>query len=146
MKAHFKPSKLAILCGVAMASLTCNLVAQTPTPTPAADAGKSAEGPRAGKAGKHGAHKLAQSLNLSDDQKVKVDPILEKAKSDAKAIKADESLSKKQKHEQLESLRQTTNQQLQAVLTPEQFQKFQQIRAEHKAARGKGETSSVPTT
>ena len=75
-----------------------------------------------------------------------MDPILEKAKSDAKAIKADESLSKKQKHEQLESLRQTTNQQLQAVLTPEQFQKFQQIRAEHKAARGKGETSSVPTT
>ena len=143
MKAQYKHNKLAILCGVALASLTCNLVAQTNAP--AATDGKASESTRGDKAGKHGG-KLMKELNLTDEQKTKVAPILEKAKSDAKAIRDNDSLAKKQKHEQMEALRQTTNTQLQAVLTAEQFQKFQQIRAEHKAARGKGTAPSVPTT
>jgi periplasmic protein CpxP/Spy len=138
------PNKLALLCGVALASLTCNLVAQT-TP-PSAPAGNSGECPRGGKAGKHGGYKLIKELNLTDEQQAKVAPILEKAKADAKAIRADESLSKKQKHQQIEAVRQNTNQQLQAVLTPEQFQKFQEIRAEHKGKHGKGEKPSAPVT
>ena len=135
MNAQYKHNKLAILCGVALASLTCNLVAQTLPPAAPGEKG-----------GKHGEHKLVQALNLTGEQKAKVDPILEKARADAKAIRTDESLTKKQKHEQLAALRQTTNLQLQAVLTPEQFQKFQEIRAEHKGGHGKGETPSVPAT
>ncbi|MEI8313649.1 MAG: hypothetical protein WCH98_23110 [Verrucomicrobiota bacterium] len=144
MKAQYKHNKLAILCGVALASLTCNLVAQTNAP--AATDGKASESTRGDKAGKRGGNKILKALDLTDEQKAKVAPILEKAKSDAKAIKGNDSLAKKQKHEQMEALRQTTNTQLQAVLTAEQFQKFQQIRAEHKGARGKGTTPSVPTT
>jgi periplasmic protein CpxP/Spy len=132
------PNRLTILCGVAMASMACNLVAQTNPP--AAPSGNTAECPK----GKHQGGKLAQALGLSDEQKAKVAPILEKAKSDTKAIKADESLTKKQKHEQIEAIRQATQQQLQAVLTPEQFQKFQEIRAEHKGQRGQGGKVPAP--
>ena len=136
-------TKLTLFCGVALASLSCNLVAQTNAP--AAPAANSGEHPGDAKAVKH-AGTAMKELGLTDDQKAKVAPILEKAKADAKAIRADESLAKKQKHQQIEALRQATNQQLQAVLTPEQFQKFQAIRAEHKRSPGKGEKPPVPTT
>lgn len=85
------------------------------------------------------------ALNLSDEQKAKMAPVLEKAKSDAKAVRADQSLSKQQKRQQLQTLKQSTAQQLQAILTPEQFQKFQQIKSEHKAGRG-NEKPAAPTT
>jgi Spy/CpxP family protein refolding chaperone len=87
-----------------------------------------------------------QALNLSDEQKAKVAPILEKTKSDVQAIRANNSLSKQQKHEQIGTLRQSTAQQLQSILTPEQFQKFQQMKAEHKAGHEKGENASGPVT
>ena len=138
------PNKLILLCGVVVASLACNLVAQTNSP--AAPAGNGGGHNKADKAGKERGQKFLKELNLTDEQQAKVAPILEKAKADAKAIKADESLSKKQRHQQLEALHETTNQQLQAVLTPEQFQKLQQIRAEHKGKHGKGEAPSAPAT
>ena len=137
------PNPLTLLCGVALASLTCNLVAQTNAP--AAPSGTSGESPRGDKAGKQ--HKLLQALNLSEEQKAKVAPILQKARAAGEAIKADASLSKKQKHQQIGAVRQSTDQQLQAVLTPEQFQKFQQIRADRKGAHnGKGKKPSEPAT
>ena len=129
------PNKLILLCGAVVASLTCNLVAQTNPP--AAPAGNG---------GKHEGHKLLQTLNLTAEQKAKVAPILEKARADVKAIRSDASLSKQQKHQQLQAVRQNTSQQLQAVLTPEQFQKLQQIRAERKGAHGAGEQPSTPAT
>ena len=138
------PNKLIILCGAVVVSLICNLVAQTnPPAAPAGNGGGQHEG---GKAGKERGQKILKELNLTDDQKTKVAPILQKAKADVKAIRSDESLSKKQKHQQIEAVRQNTSQQLQAVLTPEQFQKFQEIRAEHKGSPGKGEKPAVPTT
>jgi len=138
------PNKLMFLCGAVVASLTCTLVAQTnPPAAPAGNGGGHHEG---GKAGKQKGQKLLQELNLTAEQQAKVAPILEKARADVKAIRSNESLSKKQKHEQLQAVRQNTDQQLQAVLTPDQFQKFQQIRAEHKAAHGNGEKPSVPAT
>jgi len=138
------PNKLILLCGAVVVSLTCNLVAQTNPP--AAPAGNGGGGAGGDKAGKHGEHKLLQALSLTAEQKAKVAPILEKARADVKAIRSDASLSKKQKHQQLQAVRQNTDQQLQAVLTPEQFQKFQAIRAEHKRSPGKGEKPPVPTT
>ena len=135
------PKKILFLCGAVVASLTCNLVAQTNAPSaPAGNGDGHQEG------GKQRGQKLLKELNLTDDQKAKVAPILQKAKADVKAIRADESLTKKQKHQQIEAVRQSTSQQLQAVLTPEQFQKFQAIRAEHKRSPGKGEKPAVPTT
>ena len=128
------PKKILFLCGAVVASLTCNLVAQTNAPSAPAGNGGGQHG--GGKAGKERGQRLLKELNLTDDQKAKVAPILQKAKADVKAIRADESLTKKQKHQQIEAVRQSTSQQLQAVLTPEQFQKFQQIRAEHKGAHG----------
>jgi Spy/CpxP family protein refolding chaperone len=69
---------------------------------------------------------------------------LAKAKSDAKAIRADQGFSKKQRRTQLEAIRANTEQQLQTALTPEQFQKFQELKAEHKPAHRKGGNSPVP--
>ncbi|MEI6492746.1 MAG: hypothetical protein WCO94_09385 [Verrucomicrobiota bacterium] len=131
------PNRLTFLCGVAMASMACTLVAQTNPPAAPAE---NAVHPK----GKHQGGKLVQELGLSDEQKAKVAPILEKAKSAAKAIKADESLTKKQKHEQIDTIRQTTQQQLQAILTPEQLQKFQDLRTERKGQRGHGGKGSAP--
>ena len=137
-------NKITLLCGVALASVACNLSAQTAGPNPSA-APAGTECPKAHKAGKQAGHKLMDALNLSDEQKAKMAPVLQKAKSDAKAVRADQSLSKQQKHQQLEALRQSTAQQLQAILTPEQFQKFQQLKSEHKAGHG-NENPAAPTT
>lgn len=134
------PTKIALLCGMVLTSLTCSMVAQTPP------AGNSTPCPKAAREGKPRGHKLLQALNLSDKQKAKVAPILEKTKSDVQAIRANSSLSKHQKHEQIETVRQSAEQQLQAVLTPEQFQKFQQMKAERKARQDKEEKASGPVT
>jgi len=137
-------NKLSLIGGAFLASLTCNLVAQT------ADAGSSpAPANSHKKCDKAGKPHPLERLNLTAEQKAKVRPILQKAREQVQALKADTNLDKKQKHQQIQSIRQNTAQQLKAILTPEQFQKFQEMREERKEQKGKpsnGGKAPAPAT
>ena len=80
--------------------------------------------------------KMAEKLNLTDDQKTQLKSIHQDAMTQAKAIKADTTLSKDQKKAKLKDLHEQTKTKTDAILTPEQQQKMQQMKANHKGKRG----------
>jgi len=74
---------------------------------------------------------MAKQLNLSQDQQNQLKPIFQAQHQQAKAIKSDTSLTPDQKKEKFQALRQDTMAKVNNVLTPEQQQEWQQIRAKH---------------
>jgi Spy/CpxP family protein refolding chaperone len=70
---------------------------------------------------------FAKMLNLTDDQKVKVKPILEARDKKMADLHADTALSLKDRQTQIQSLQEETTTQMKAVLTSEQFDKYQKI-------------------
>ena len=71
---------------------------------------------------------VVKQLNLSPEQKIKLMPILEDEAPKVEAIKANASLTNLQKMEQLGALHEQTNPQVQALLSPQQYEQLQQIR------------------
>lgn len=74
------------------------------------------------------AQAIAQQLNLTPQQKEKVLPILINEAPKVQAIKTDNSLSSMQKMQQLRAIHQQSDPQMKAILTPQQYQKLQEIR------------------
>ena len=74
---------------------------------------------------------LATRLQMSADQKTKVQQIFGDARQQLQALR-------KESEPRVNEIRQQTDQQLQQVLTAEQWQRFQQMRNETRARRGSG--------
>ena len=85
------------------------------------------------------AQAVAQQLNLTPEQKEKILPILAAEVPKVNAIKNDNSLTRVQKMEQVRAIHQQTDPQMKTILSPEQYQKLQQIRiqAVKNAAQGR---------
>ena len=81
---------------------------------------------RAGAASK--AEAIAQQLNLTPQQKIKILPILRDEMPKVNAIKNDNSLSKIQKVQRIRAIHQQTDPQMKAILTPVQYEKLKTIR------------------
>ena len=71
---------------------------------------------------------IAQQLDLTPQQKVKILPILTDEGPKVEGIKNDNSLSKVQKIQQIRAIHQQTDPQMKAILSQEQYQKLQAIR------------------
>ena len=76
------------------------------------------------------AQAVAQQLSLTSQQKEKILPILASEVPKLHAIKNNNSLSTVQKMQEVRALHQQTDPQMKAVLSPEQYQKLKQIRAQ----------------
>lgn len=74
------------------------------------------------------AQHMAEALGLSADQQAKIKAIHEQERAQIEALRADQSLSREQKMEKRKALRESTVQQVDAVLTPEQRPKAQAMR------------------
>jgi len=70
---------------------------------------------------------FAKMLNLTDDQKAKVKPIFEARDKKIADLHADTALSQKDRQTQIQSIQEETTMQMKAVLTSEQFEKYQKI-------------------
>ena len=71
---------------------------------------------------------VAQQLDLTPQQRVKILPILSDEGPKVQAIKNDNSLSKVQKIQQIRAIHRQTDPQMKAILSQEQYQKLQAIR------------------
>jgi Spy/CpxP family protein refolding chaperone len=88
---------------------------------------------------------MAKKLNLSQDQQNQLKPIFEKQREQAKAIKNDTSLTADQKKEKFQSLRQDSMAQVNTILTPEQQQQWQQMKAKHQHGdNGESQPQAAP--
>ena len=74
------------------------------------------------------AEAIAQQLQLTPQQKIKILPILRDEVPKVNAIKNDNSLSKVQKMQQIRVIHQQTDPQMKAILSPAQYEKLKTIR------------------
>lgn len=82
------------------------------------------------------ARKMAQELNLSDAQKEQMKSIRQRSTSAIMAVRNDTSLSPEQKRAQMKTIRTQVKDSIDAILTPEQQAKMQEIQQERRAQRG----------
>ena len=91
---------------------------------------------------------LSQHLNLTEDQKKQLQPILAGELKQMRAVGEDVSLTQDQKREKMKQIHEASRPQVQVILTPEQQQKFAQMREEAKERRGdekdKGQSDHQP--
>ena len=71
---------------------------------------------------------LSSELNLTDDQKTQLKPILQDEAQQIKALHDDASLSPDQKKAKVAEIRQSHKSQMDAILTPEQQKKLETIK------------------
>lgn len=74
---------------------------------------------------------LSNRLQLNADQKTKVQQILGDTREQLRALR-------KESEPRVNEIRQKTDERLQKVLTPDQWQRFQQMRDETRDKRGRG--------
>lgn len=124
-----------LACGV-MAAASPLLRAQSPTPAPSAAPSASATEHH-----EHGGRgeRLFKELNLTDDQKEKIKPIMKDRRDKMQALKEDSSITQDQKKEKAKEIMHSTNEQIKAILTPDQQKKFEQLMADMKAHHEKHE-------
>jgi Spy/CpxP family protein refolding chaperone len=76
---------------------------------------------------------LSEKLDLTEDQKTKIRPILQDQMQQMKAVRADGSLSEEQKRAKIKSIHDSSHDRINAVLTPEQQAKLKQMRQDQMA-------------
>lgn len=79
----------------------------------------------------HTLQRLSELLNLTDDQKAKILPLLQAQFDQVTALRNDTSLSDDERHEKMRAIVQSTHEQIGALLTPEQREKFKSMRGAH---------------
>ena len=91
---------------------------------------------------------LSQQLNLTEEQKKQLRPILAGEFREMRAVGEDASLTQDQKGEKMKQIHDALRPQVQAILTPEQQQKFAQMKEEAKERHGekkdKGQSDYQP--
>src|SRR5262249_7938706 len=119
MKMH----KFSLIAALALGSLlagalTCSAQTQTTNPP--------VKGDRKGGGVHQRVDRMATELNLTDDQKTKVTALFEEDAKKMRELRADTNLSKDERGEKFRAMRKESDQKLKAILTPEQWDKFQQ--------------------
>lgn len=88
---------------------------------------------------KEGGKRMAKELGLTEDQQAKMKGLMEEQKAAADAIKADTSLSEEQRKEKMKNLMEEYKGKRQALMTPEQRKKAEEMRSkfqEHRPHHG----------
>lgn len=107
----------ALAAGALLAGSSALRAQSTNNPPPAGEHGP----------GMRGRPNLAKQLDLTEDQKPKVEAIMKSTAEKSRALREDTSLSPEDKKAKVKAIREETTAQMKAVLTPEQFTKWQEL-------------------
>jgi len=116
---------------------------QAATPETQGAPGGSGQAPAAGRA-----TSVEDELQLTSEQKAKLQPIIQEEMTQINAVRSDTTLSTDQKREKIMQIKQTQFPKIQAVLTPEQQKKLadMQMRAQQQAGGSSASPSSSPSS
>lgn len=117
-----KPYILALTFALFVALTGLGLVAQTDS--------TSASDPEMRAKVQQKLQHLSSELNLTDDQKQKIQPILQSQLQQAKAVQDDSSLSPDQKKAKMQDIHQSMSSQIGPILTPDQQKKWEAMKAQ----------------
>jgi periplasmic protein CpxP/Spy len=87
---------------------------------------------------------MSDKLNLTDDQKTKLKPILQDEASQLRALKSDTSMTSQQKMDKAKEIRASHKSQIDTILTPDQQQKWQQMKQQAMDKMGQQEEKQEP--
>jgi periplasmic protein CpxP/Spy len=73
------------------------------------------------------ADRLAEQLNLTPDQKTKVDAVLQDQRSQMMALRQDSSMSQEDRRDKMQGIQKTTHGKIRDLLTDEQKEKFDKM-------------------
>jgi Spy/CpxP family protein refolding chaperone len=131
---------IAILLAIA---LPLSMVAQTEAP-PAQPQGQMGDHQHMGRMGggppspqQHLDH-LSKMLNLTDDQKTKIKPIIEDTDAQAQNLRKDTSLSPQDRHAKMRDLHDKSMTQIRGLLTPDQQAKLDTMKQHEGMGHGMG--------
>ncbi|HLP06935.1 MAG TPA: hypothetical protein VK178_02125 [Opitutaceae bacterium] len=114
------------LLSLAILASTVSARAVEPVPTPTATA------PVPGELASR-LQDITAQLNLTEDQKAKIAPILKQEAADLRALKEDTSQRRMQRLRRFREINQKASEQIRALLTPEQQPKYDELRAAARA-------------
>lgn len=88
--------------------------------------------------GKHGKHQkdFAKELNFTDAQKEQLKSIREESRKQLEELRKNENITVKEAKERRKAIHDQQRTKMQTLLTPEQKQKVEQLKQEHKNKRG----------
>lgn len=114
---------------------------------PAADGGAGAgRGRRQQESPEERVNHMKETLGLTDDQSAKLLAIFQKSRESGKALREDTATPQDQKRAKFEELMKSTREEVAAVLTPEQKQKFEAEMAKRRAERGAQGGGAAPAS
>jgi len=146
---------LMFAAGIAVAALPAARAADdnppapgpAPTPAPAAPANDQPAG-RPERRGRMDPGQMLEhlktALNLTDDQVAKVKAIVQAQGDKRRAIMEDDSLSREDRWAKVMDLMKSTHDQIRALLTPDQQQKFDAMPRRGRGMRGEGPAGGPP--
>jgi len=123
-----KCSVLALMLALLFGPLIPRVLAQAQTDTSTADPELKAEV-------QSYLQQVSSELNLTDDQKTQIKPILQNEFQQLKAVKNDTSLSPDQQKAKAQEIHASAKSQISSVLTPEQQKKLATMREEGEAPK-----------
>jgi len=161
LTAGFLSMALVISLPVAAQSSTANSSAQKPPEAPSQSAPSQAAPPPStpsqapGQAGAASAaapgHAQPQAqtgeenpLNLTEDQKTKLRPILQDENQQMEALRNDTSMTQEQKIAKANEVRQNASPKIKAILTPEQLQKLADLQQKAKQQQQTAPAEAAP--
>ncbi len=139
-KHSFFGSRIAVALTAFALAAGIPALAQQSTTTPS-DSTQSAQTAPKTKAEKKAARKerkekMAQELGLTDQQKQQMKALQQDQRKQMKAVRDDSSLSQEQKQAKVKEIHKAGMEKRDALLTPEQREKIQHLRAENEAEEG----------
>lgn len=81
--------------------------------------------------------RMAEELNLTDEQKPKVQEIMAAQRQKMQELRQDTSLSQEQRQEKMKAIRDDQDKKMKEILKPDQFEKWQKMREQMRPQRGK---------
>ncbi len=129
-----------LACGLGIAALgTATAQEQAPPPPPPGQMQGPPPGGRRGMDPARRAERMQHELNLTDDQTRQVKAILEDSRTKMEALRANSAGSQEDRRSQMMSVRKAQEDRIEALLTPEQKTKYEQMRAQMRDRRRDGE-------
>ena len=80
---------------------------------------------------------MSQMLNLTDDQKAKIKPILEDSSKQMQQLRQDTSLSREDRRAKMQQIHESTMSQVRPILNPDQQKKLDEMK-DRRGERGHG--------
>lgn len=88
--------------------------------------------------------RLGEELHLTQEQRQKIQALLEEQREKIQALRRDTSLTPEQRREKARALREEHQNKMKEILTPEQYQKWQQLREARGPGAGPGPRPNRP--